>query len=90
VSWGDHGWDEVWVQIAREREGVAWESATCNGSGATELSLKDEAWGLLDPELDVEQNSLYVGFQRSDTFIADDGSAVQTVTRAVAVALVQD
>ncbi len=90
VSWGDHAWDEVWVQIAREREGVAWESATCNGTGATEIELGDAAWGLLDPDLEVEQNSLYVGFQRSDRVTAEDGSSVQTVTRAVAVALVQD
>lgn len=90
ASWEAHDWDQVWVQVRREREGVAWESVTCNATGLDSFSLGDDVWGQLDETLDVEQNQLYVGFQRSEEVITADGYKVEATIRAMAVALVQD
>jgi len=90
AAWEENEWDEVWVQIRREREGEAWESVTCNATGEDSFSLNDEIWGLLDESLNVEQNNLYVAFQRSAEQELDSGDVGLGLTRAMAVAVVQD
>lgn len=90
ATWDDEGWDETWLQISREKEGVAFESATCNATGSTEFTIDEGAWGLLTESLEVQQNSLYVGHQRTERSTADDGTDILTITRAIAVAVVAD
>jgi len=90
ASWEENDWDEVWVQIRREREGEAWESVTCNATGDSSFSLNEEIWGLLDESLNVERNNLYVSFQRSAEQELDSGDVGLGLTRAMAVAVVQD
>lgn len=89
VSWDDQDWDQSWIQLAREKEGVAFESATCNTTGMTSFTLGAGAWGLLTEELEVQQNALYIGFQRSERTTLD-GTEVVAITRAVAVAAVAE
>ena len=90
ASWDEPDWDAVWVQIRREREGEAWESVTCNVSGDTSFTLDSSLWSLMDPDLNIETNNLYVAFQNSDQQVLDNGLKVETLTRAMAVAVVQD
>ncbi|MEC7946523.1 MAG: hypothetical protein VX265_03080 [Myxococcota bacterium] len=90
ASWDAHEWDEVWVQIRREREGEAWESVTCDATGGDDFAMDDAVWALMDENIQVEQNQLYVAFQRTDSATTADGLVVETVTRAMAVAIVQD
>lgn len=90
ASWDSHEWDEVWVQVRREREGEAWESVTCDATGGEDFTMGSEVWGLMDENLQVEQNQLYVAFQRTDSATTADGLLVETVTRAMAVAIVQE
>ena len=90
IRWDGHEWDQVWVQIRREREGVAWESVTCNATGRSELSIGADVWGLLNEDVPVEQNNLYVAFENSSVSEMADGTSLQSVTRAVAVAVVND
>ncbi len=90
ISWADHEWDNVWVQIRREREGTAWESVTCNATGRSALNIGDQVWSLLNEDVPVEQNNLYVTFENSSVEEMSDGTTLQAVTRSVAVALVND
>ena len=39
ASWEAHDWDQVWIQVRREREGVAWESVTCNATGLDSTAM---------------------------------------------------
>jgi hypothetical protein len=88
ASWDDHDWDEVWIQIRREREGDVWESVTCNATGQDSFTMDDDIWGLMDENLQVEQNQLYVAFQRGDTQETGDELKVEAFTRALAIAIV--
>jgi len=90
TSWGEHDWEEVWVQIRREREGEAWESVTCNATGMDSLTLDDQVWDLMDESLEVDQNNVYVAFQSSNKKTMDDRSTIQATTRTLAVAVVND
>lgn len=90
ASWGAHDWDDVWVQVRRETDGEVWESVTCDASGADDFTMDAAVWDLMDENLQVQQNQLYVAFQREDSQTTPDGLVVTTVTRAVAVAIVQD
>lgn len=90
ITWGAHEWEEVWVQIRRERGGEAVESVTCNASGRDGFGIDDAVWSQLTEALAVEQNNLYVAFQSSDVEELDDGTSIQSTARAMAVALVND
>ena len=90
ASWEAHEWDSVWVQIRREREGEAWEAITCDASAGNSFTLDSAVWDLLDPELEVERNNLYVAFQRSAAAEGEGGLKATTMIRSVAVAVVQD
>ncbi len=89
ISWDAHLWKETWVQVRREREGEAWETVTCNVTGLDSFALNEAVWGLMDASLSVDQNNLYVGFQTRDSQSVA-GGLVETVTRAIAVAVVQE
>jgi hypothetical protein len=90
VSWDDHGWEEVWVQVRREREGEAWESVTCNATGDSSFTMESDVWDLMNEDLEVEHNNIYVAFTMSKEETSEDGLRVEAVTRAMAVAVVQD
>lgn len=85
----DHSWDEVWVQVRRERDGEAWESVTCNATGSGSQTIDGAIWSMMTESLSVDKNNLYVGFGRSTTRETDDGLKIEAVTRAIAVAAVQ-
>jgi hypothetical protein len=90
IAWDEHEWEQVWVQIRRERNGEAYESVTCNATGRDGFAIGDEVWGLMTEDLAVEQNNLYVAFQSSKVDELDDGTSIQSTARAMAVALVND
>lgn len=90
ASWGEHGWDTVWIQVRRELEGVAFESVTCNVTGLDAFTLDDNVWSQLNGNIDVDENQLYVGFERNNEVITVDGYAVETAIRSMAVAIVRD
>jgi hypothetical protein len=90
ASWGEHGWEQVWVQIRREREGEAWESVTCNATGDTSFTMTSDVWGLMDENLQVESNNIYVAFTMTKEETSEEGLKVEAVTRAMAVGVVQD
>ncbi|MEC8422988.1 MAG: hypothetical protein VX000_04375, partial [Myxococcota bacterium] len=66
------------------------ESVTCDATGGDDFAMDDAVWALMDENIQVEQNQLYVAFQRTDSATTADGLVVETVTRAMAVAIVQD
>ena len=90
ASWDDHDWDRVWVQVRRELDGTTWESVTCNATGLDSFTLDDAVWTQLDPNIDVDQNQLYVGFEAVGEEETVDGYKVETAIRAMALAVVQD
>ena len=90
ASWDEHGWEQVWVQVRREREGEAWESVTCDASGDTSFTMTSDVWDLMDEDLEVESNNIYVAFTMSREDTSEDGLKVEAVTRAMAVGVVQD
>ena len=90
ASWDEHGWDEVWVQIRREREGEAWESVTCNATGDTSFTMESDFWDLMDEDLQVERNNIYVAFNMTKETTSEEGMKVEAITRAIAVGVVQD
>lgn len=89
MEWGSHLWEEVFVQVRREKEGEAWETVTCNATGLDGFTIDTEIWSLMDERIDVQQNNLYVGFQTVDRSVVS-GEEIQVATRAIAVAVVQE
>ena len=90
ASWGEHDWDTVWIQVRRELEGVAFESVTCNVTGLDAFTLDDNVWSQLNGNIDVDENQLYVGFERNREVVTTDGYVVETAIRSMAVAIVRD
>jgi hypothetical protein len=90
AEWGENGWDAAWVQVRREREGEAWESVTCGVGDGRSFTMEDDIWALMDERIEVEQNQLYVAFQKEDESTLPDGRVAVTVTRAMVVAVVAD
>lgn len=90
ASWAEHDWDTVWVQVRRELEGVAWESVTCNATGLDSFTLDSAVWSQLDENISVDQNQLYIGFEKSELVETADGYKVETSIRSMAVAIVRD
>ena len=91
ASWdGDHEWSQVWVQIRREVDGEAWESVTCNATGSDSFTIDDAIWGLLDNDLNVDRNNVYIAFQNASTVETDSGLKVDVLTRSIDIAVVSD
>jgi len=90
VEWDENDWDNVWIQLRREREDIAWESITCNVTGDDSFSITETIWDLLDESLIVDQNNIYVGFETTREAKTDDGLRVETLTRALAVMSVDE
>ena len=85
IEWDAHLWDEVFVQVRREKEGEAWESVTCNATTLDRFDIDDAVWSLMDSRIEVDRNNIFVGFQTTgrETVAGND---VQVLTRAIAVA----
>jgi len=91
ASWdSDHEWSQVWVQIRREVDGEAWESVTCNATGTDSFTIDDAIWGLLDNDLNVDRNNVYIAFQNASTIETDSGLKVDVLTRSIDIAVVSD
>jgi hypothetical protein len=88
-TWEAHAWEQSWLQIRQERDGFAMQAVTCNTTGATSFTIDQAVWGLMTEMAGVLVN-LYVGFENQDTIDLDDGRKVDVLTRAMAVAVVQD
>jgi hypothetical protein len=84
-DWQSTNYDESFIQIRRERDGVAYETVTCNTTGNTSFTLDASVWDLLDPVLTVDKNFLYVGFRNVDEVRVDAGNIVEVETRALHV-----
>ena len=52
--------------------------------------MEQDFWDLMDEDLSVEQNNIYVAFTMSNEDESEDGIKVEVVTRAMAVAIAQD
>jgi hypothetical protein len=89
MEWGTHLWEEVFVQVRREKSDAVWDSVTCNATGLDGFTVGAAVWDLMDERDQVDSNNIYVGFQSTGR---DDitGNDVQVVTRAIAVAAVED
>jgi hypothetical protein len=57
----------VWVQLRRVRNVEAWETLTCNVTGADSFTLGREHWAEMNESLSVDENQLLVVFEQSRT-----------------------
>ncbi len=90
LEWDAEGWDEVWIQVRKERDGQNYGAVTCNVSGDEEFSIDDDVWGLFQGNVNVEVINLYVGFQNVDIVEMDDGQKIEVITRGMHVLVVAD
>ena len=90
VSWDEHDWEQVWIQLRRESGNDVIESVTCNVSNVMEFAVDSEVWSLLDSDLNVDTNNLYVAFQRAQTVETSDDQLVDVFTRVIEVAVILD
>lgn len=90
ATWDPTGWGESWVQVRREKSGVAVETVTCATTGQSTFTVDDSVWSLMNPALEVDVTNLYVAVQNRDTQTMDDGQQVEVLTRSMHVAVVQD
>lgn len=90
VSWEEHDWEQVWIQLRRESGQDVVESVTCNVTNSDSLTIDQDIWGLLDSDLNVEKNNLYVAFQRAETLETTDEQLIDVFTRVVDIAVIID
>ena len=91
ADWGSNGgWDRVWIEMQRTKDGDVYESVVCNVSGGTSFTLDSDFWGLFDPNIPIEYQHLYVGFEKREMEMTVTEEWVELVTRAVTVAVIQD
>lgn len=90
VSWDASGWDESWIQIRREKNGTLVQGLTCRTTGLDVFTIDASVWSQLSDAMEVDLTNLYVGFGRHDSTITSDGQEIQTWTREMHTAVVQD
>lgn len=91
ADWGSNGeWDRVWIEMQRTKDGDVYESIVCNVSGQTSFTLNDDFWNMLDPNLVIEYQHLYVGMEKRKMKLTLTEEWIELVTRAVTVAVIQD
>lgn len=90
VTWEASGWDETFVQVRRVKDWVAYDSVICNTTGEDGFVVDDEVWGMLNEELNVDYNYLYVAFQNTEQWESEYGQKVDVTTRGLHVAGVLD
>ena len=90
ISWSEHEWEQVWIQLRRESGSDVVESVTCNVSGELGFNIDSDIWSLLDSDLNVEKNNLYVAFQRAETMETNDEQIIDTFSRVIDIAVIVD
>ena len=91
ASWGSSGeWDRVWVEMQRTKDGDVYESIVCNVTGENSFTLDEDFWGMLDGNLTVENQNLYVGFEKRTMENTVTSEWIELITRSVAIAVIQD
>lgn len=90
VTWDAPSWSESWVQVRRENGGALVQAVTCNTTGMTDFDIDSSVWSLLSDALEVDVTNLYVAVQNVGTTTMPDGQAIETTTRAIHVAVVQN
>ena len=90
LEWDAEDWDEVWIQVRKEREGQNYGAVTCNVSGEEGFTVDDDVWGLFQGNVNVEVINLYVGFQNSEVVEMEDGQQIEVVSRGMHVLVVAD
>lgn len=90
IAWSQSGWDDVWVQVRRERDAELWASVTCNATGSGSFTVDSDVWSLLGDDVDGTDNNLYVAFQKTEVADTEGGQRIELVTRSIAVAVIKD
>jgi hypothetical protein len=90
ISWEEHDWEQVWVQLRRESGNDVVESVTCNVTNGTSFTVDADVWAMLDSSLNVEKNNLYVAFQRAETVQTTDDQLIDVFTRVIDIAVIID
>ena len=90
ISWDTSGWSESFVQVRRVRDGVAYETVTCNTTGSDSFEVDNTVWDFFNPDLPVDLNYVYAGFQNTADFETSYGQKVEVSTRALHVVGVID
>lgn len=91
ASWESSGeWDRVWIEMQRTKDGDVYESVVCNVTGESSYTLDSDFWGMLDPDLVVEHQNIYVGFEKREMEKTVTDEWIELITRSVAVAVIQD
>lgn len=89
VEWETADWTDSWVQIRREdASGSLVESVTCNTTGDDSFLVDDAVWGLFNSAMSTPVTNMYVGVQSTKTTAGTDGQKIETLTRAMHVAVV--
>jgi hypothetical protein len=90
VAWTADGWDESFVQVRREdRSGALLESVTCAAGGGA-FTVDGTVWELFNSAMEADVTNLYIGVQRTQQAQMDDGQVIETVSRAMHVAVVPE
>ena len=90
ISWEEHSWDRVWLQIRRTQDGQLYETVTCNVSGESEFEISQIIWNLMNENAPNITNNLYLGFENRQLQQVAPGNVIETLTRAISVALVNE
>ncbi len=90
LSWEAAGWDESWVQIRREKGGELIQGLTCRTSGTSSFEIDASIWAQMSDALEVDYTNVYIGFGKYDSTITSGGQEIQTWTREMHTAVVQD
>lgn len=91
VEWSAESWEESWVQVRRESAaGELQESVTCNTTGSQTFDVDSDVWGLFNSAIATDVTNLYVAVQSTGTSTAEDGQKIETLTRAIHVAVIHE
>lgn len=90
VEWRAKDWSQSWVQLRREKGGQVMQAVTCNTDGMSAFTVDDAVWSMMSDALEVDVTNLYVVVQNSAQETMPDGQIIETSTRAMHVAVVQE
>jgi len=93
ITWDAAGWQESWIQIRMERDGVAYDTVTCNTTGLERFPVNEAVWDkflYFKEDTPVDVINLYVGFQNNGETEVASGLVVDVITRGVYLEVVQE
>lgn len=90
VTWDASGWDESWVQVRREKNGALVQGLTCRTTGDSAFTIDTSVWSQMSDAMEVDLTNIYVGFGKRGGTVTSDGQEIQTWTREMHTAVVQD